>query len=202
MGILRNMDLYWKFFVILFTTSISYILIVEALKWILSITNLDIADNDETMSTLNPKLTWRTTIVFGYFQSEFEGICRSVLEKINKEWLYKSVRSIQQHQKQQNWGWTALSMKLESCRLSCSTMLRHKTTGLKLTSPEFVVWRSSCSKWLENFHEVALAIMYIVAPWICIFLTSQILPNFYKKCSFVCSFQQPYVHDIKYIRVL
>ena len=38
--------------------------------------------------------------------------------------------------------------------------------------------------------------------WICIFLTSQILPNLCKKCSFVFSFQQPYVHDIKYNNVL
>ena len=41
----------------------------------------------------------------------------------------------------------------------------------------------------------------IVTTWICMNLTSQILPNFSNKCSYVCSFQQPYVHDIEYIRV-
>ena len=40
-----------------------------------------------------------------------------------------------------------------------------------------------------------------VAAWICIFLTSQILPNFCKKCSYVCSFRQPYVHNIEYNKV-
>ena len=62
---------------------------------------------------------------------------------------------------------------------------------------ESVGRRSSCSKWLGKFHEVALAMSCIVAAWICIFLTSQILPNFCKKCSFVCSFQ----HDIEYNKV-
>ena len=66
---------------------------------------------------------------------------------------------------------------------------------------ELVGRRSSCSKWLEIFLEVALAISYIMAAWICIFLTSRILPNFCKKCLYVCSFQQPYVHGIKYKRV-
>ena len=38
----------------------------------------------------------------------------------------------------------------------------------------------------------------IVAAWICIFLTSQILPNLCKTCSFVCSFWQPYMHNMEY----
>ena len=49
------------------------------------------------------------------------------------------------------------------------------------------------------FYEVALAISCIVAAWIFIFLTSQFLPKLSKKCSYVCSFRQPYVHDIKYM---
>ena len=67
---------------------------------------------------------------------------------------------------------------------------------------EFVGRRTSRPKWIENFHEVALAMSYIVADWICIFLTSQILKNLCKKCSFVCDFRQPYVHDIDYIIIL
>ena len=49
------------------------------------------------------------------------------------------------------------------------------------------------------FYEVALAISCIVAAWIFIFFTSQFLPKLSKKCSYVCSFRQPYVHDIKYM---
>ena len=64
------------------------------------------------------------------------GICWTYLEKITKERLYKSVRSSQRYQKQQIWGWTVISMELKSFRLSCNTMLRHKTIGLKLASLE------------------------------------------------------------------
>ena len=66
---------------------------------------------------------------------------------------------------------------------------------------EFGGQGSSRSKWLEKILDVALAMSCIVAAWICIFLTSQILPNVYKECSFVCNFRQPYVHDIDYIKV-
>ena len=66
---------------------------------------------------------------------------------------------------------------------------------------EFFGWKSSYSMWHEKIHEVSLAMSRIVAAWICIFLISKILPNFYKKCSFVGNFQQPYVHDIKYNEV-
>ena len=41
-----------------------------------------------------------------------------------------------------------------------------------------------------------------VAAWSCMSLTSPILPYLCKKCSFVCSFPQPYVHDIEYNKVL
>ena len=67
---------------------------------------------------------------------------------------------------------------------------------------EFVDQRSSYSKWLKKIHEVTLAMSYIVASWICIFLTSQILPNLLEEMIFSCSFRQPYVHDIEYNRVL
>ena len=56
---------------------------------------------------------------------------------------------------------------------------------------EFVGRRCSRSKWPEKILGIALAMSYIVAAWICIFLTSQILPNLYKKCFSVCSFWQP-----------
>ena len=59
--------------------------------------------------------------------------------KINKERLYKSTRSTQQHQKQQNWEWSVISMKLESFRLSCNTMLRHKTP---LKHAHSLIWSS------------------------------------------------------------
>ena len=49
--------------------------------------------------SFNPKVTWRTEIVIHYFQSEFEGICRTVLEKFNRELLYKFARLTQRHQK-------------------------------------------------------------------------------------------------------
>ena len=61
--------------------------------------------------------------------------------------------------------------------------------------------RSSCSKWFKKCHEVALAMSFIVAAWIYIFLTSQILLNLCKKCSYVWSFRQPYVYDIEYSKV-
>ena len=85
------------------------------------------------MCVVNPKVTWRTQTVLDYFQSEFEGICRTVLETFNKERLYKSARSTQWHQKEQIWGWTIISMKLESFRLSCNTMLRYKSTSFVYT---------------------------------------------------------------------
>ena len=48
---------------------------------------------------------------------------------------------------------------------------------------DFVGQRSSRSKWLKKYHEVALAMNCIVATWIqCIFLNSQILPKLCKKC--------------------
>ena len=34
---------------------------------------------------LTPKVTWRIEIIRNYFQSEFEGVCRTILEKFNKE---------------------------------------------------------------------------------------------------------------------
>ena len=40
-------------------------------------------------------------------------------------------------------------------------------------------------------REVALAMSCNVAAWICIFLTSRILPNFCKKSYFVCSSDNP-----------
>ena len=66
---------------------------------------------------------------------------------------------------------------------------------------EFVGRRSSRYEWLENFHEVSFAMSRTVVAWICIFITSQILPNLRKKCYYVCSFRQPCVHDIKYNKV-
>ena len=139
--------------------------------------------------------------VLDWFQSKFEGICRIVLERLKKEQLYKFVRSTQQHQKQQIWGWIVISMKLESFRLSCNTMSWHKTAVKHAHSLKFIGWRSSHSKWLNLFLEIALAMSCNVAAWICMFLTLKILPNFCKKCSSICSFQQPDVHDIEYNRI-
>ena len=68
-------------------------------------------------------MTWRTKIVLRYFQSEFEGICWTILEKFNKEQLYKYARSTQRHQKQQIWGWTITSMKLDYIRPSWNAKL-------------------------------------------------------------------------------
>ena len=67
---------------------------------------------------------------------------------------------------------------------------------------EFVGRRSSCSKWLNFFLDVALAMSWTIAAWICIFVTSQILPNLCKKCSSIRNFRQPYVHDIEDNKVL
>ena len=53
------------------------------------------------------------------FSIRIWSICQIVVEKINKERLYKSVRSTHRHQKQQIWGWIVISMKLESFRLTC-----------------------------------------------------------------------------------
>ena len=139
--------------------------------------------------------------VLHWFQSKFEGICRIVLERLKKEQLYKFVRSTQQHQKQQIWGWIVISMKLESFRLSCNTMSWHKTAVKHAHSLKFIGWRSSHSKWLNLFLEIALAMSCNVAAWICMFLTLKILPNFCKKCSSICNFQQPDVHDIEYSRI-
>ena len=63
---------------------------------------------------------------------------------------------------------------------------------------EFVSQRSNRSKWLRNFHEVALAMSCIVAAWIYVFLTSHIILNLCKKRYCVCSFQQSYVNDLEY----
>ena len=118
-----------------------------------------------TSESLNPEVTWRTKIVLNYFQFEFEGICWTTLEKLNKEQLHKYARSTQRHQKHQ------------------------------------IGQRSSCSKLFEKILEVVLTMSCIAADWICIPLTSKFLLNFCKKCSFVCSFRQSYVHDIKYNKV-
>ena len=54
---------------------------------------------------------------------------------------------------------------------------------------EFVGRRSSHSKRLD--FPPGSCTCYELYCWICIFLTSQILPNFCKKCSYICTFRQP-----------
>ena len=87
-------------------------------------------------------------------------------------------------------------MKLESFSLSCKLQsfsppnsspgvrFLHGSRVLRVSWPKIQLLKIT-----QKNHEVPLA----MATWICIFLTSQILPNFYKKCSSVCNFRQPYV---------
>ena len=49
-------------------------------------------------------MTWRTEIILHYFESEFEGIRRTVLKTFDEEQLYKYARSTQRHQKQETFG--------------------------------------------------------------------------------------------------
>ena len=118
--------------------------------------------------------------------------------KINKEWWYKFARSTNdtKYNKFEDalkflWSSKVLGHHAIPCR---GTRLPSNMNILR----SMLAKDLACSKWLKTFHEVAFAMSYIVAVWICIFLTSHILSNFGKKCSFVCSFWQPYVHNIEY----
>ena len=66
------------------------------------------------MSTifLNPKVTWRIEIVLDYFQSKFEGICRTVLEKSIKS-NCTNLQDQPNDTKKNKVEWTVISMKLE-----------------------------------------------------------------------------------------
>ena len=82
-----------------------------------------------------------------------------------------------------------------------SKVLGYLATPCYITKPpsNMHILRRSLAKDLasqsgSNFFslQVALAMSCIMVAWICILLTSQFFPNFCKKCSSVCSFQQPY----------
>ena len=115
------------------------------------------------LATLNPKVTWTMETVLAYFQSEFEGISRTLLDRFNKDRLYKPARSIQQHQKQQIWGWYVIYMKLESldCPATPSFSLpRALVSYMVHMYSKFVGRRPSRSKWLKKF--LMLHLLWVV----------------------------------------
>ena len=70
------------------------------------------------------KITNSTPKVLDYFQFEFVGICRPVLEYLIKSGCTNMQDQPNNIKNQQIWGWNVISMNFESFRLLQSTLYK------------------------------------------------------------------------------